>query len=52
MEYLLDGKRVSKAQLIEAARAEGYEPEDGEYFTSVAIMVLARSGHKVELADI
>jgi len=49
LPYMLDGEPASAQDIIEAAKAEGYENHGGLYFTSVAAKVLRRTGHEVEL---
>lgn len=48
MAYILDGKPITRQELIEAAKQEGYYVGEGEYFASVAVLVLTKNGHRVE----
>ena len=47
-KYLLDGEPVSFTEIIYAARARGYEPDDGIYKTSEAARILRTWGFTVE----
>lgn len=49
--FLLDGKPVDMQELIEAAKALGYDTADWLYRTSEAAEVLREHGHAVQVID-